>query len=59
MYIYIVTRTKKENNKETVTLEKAFYSRSSAETYAFSIFNDGQDGKIDVEEVPLEEESFI
>lgn len=56
MFIYVVVRT---DNKGKIKLEKAFYSRSSAESYIFSMKDYGEPGFLDVEEVPLVEQSFI
>lgn len=56
MFIYVVIRT---DNKGKVKFEKAFYSRSSAESYIFSMKDYGEPGSLDVEEVPLVEQSFI
>ena len=56
MFVYVVIRT---DDKGEVKLEKAFYSRSSAETYIFSVKDYGKPGTLDVEEVPLVEQSFV
>lgn len=56
MFIYVVVRT---DNKGKIKLEKAFYSRSSAESYIFSMKDYGEPGSLNVEEVPLVEQSFI
>ena len=56
MFIYVVVHT---NNKGKIRLLKAFYIRSSAESYIFSLENSGKLGSFDIKEVPLVEQNFI
>lgn len=56
MFVYVVVRI---DNEGKVKFEKAFYSRSSAESYIFSMKDYGEPGSLNVEEVPLVEQSFI